>query len=153
MDCIKFKWHSKGRTLTIAGKGLPNGEPVVFEDDGNERWYKWTFEKTGTYTVTNAATTDPSEASFTMKVHVTTARYQLNRTIATKLLLVGALLIGLMFLAYTVHWFMKGSFLTGSLSGTAVEELWYCDKGRPMVKDRGTGMWQMLDMDLGRCCR
>jgi hypothetical protein len=48
MDTVKFAWLKKGRTLTIAGPGLPGGQ-VIFADPDNARWYKWTFDKAGRY--------------------------------------------------------------------------------------------------------
>ena len=111
MDTIKFQWLKKGCKLTISGKHLPEGKDVIFDDLNNERWFKWTFDRTGTYQVIleDPSSKDGKGSSFKMKVSVTTSNVQLFWTVIWNSMY-SAIMVGFFIaVALGARWFLKGA--------------------------------------------
>jgi len=143
MDTIKFQWLQKGCKLVIKGQHIPNGE-VTFEDLNNDRFWKWTFERCGRYTITCVK---EDGTSFVCKLQVTTSTYQLYKTLAANAAYFTALIGLLAGAAVFGQWFAR-SLLSPPVDANP---LYFCNGDQKSSQDTTSGVWTTVT-DRLTCC-
>jgi hypothetical protein len=113
-DCVKFTWLQKDSVFTI--KGPKTDEK--FDDVNNDRWFSWTFEKTGIYTVT-VTKSDQKKTKFTCKVKVESESQAMTKMMISNVLYFVVLIGGLVAISLGARWFLQSTYSVRSPTRTA----------------------------------